>query len=151
MSSKTTSQRTSAFLLALALALPVSAAAQAGETRTYGKPLRGVKPTPLADVLASPEDGRTVRLEGTIAAVCRRKGCWMELRQGESAVHVTFEGYSFFLPKDAAGSDAVLEGKVVVKAPDTDDVKHLKGEGAGEAAAATVSIEASGVELRKGQ
>jgi hypothetical protein len=146
MRSKWTSKRT-AFLLALA----VSAAAEAGETRTYGKPLRGLKPTPLADVLASPEDGRAVRLEGTIAAVCRRKGCWMELRQGESAVHVTFEGYSFFLPKDAAGSDVVLEGKVVVKAPDPDDVKHLKGEGAGDAAAARVSIEASGVEIRKGR
>ena len=127
----------------------MSAASDAGEKQTYGKPLRGLKPTPLADVLASPEAGRPVRLEGTIAAVCRRKGCWMELRQGESAVHVTFEGYSFFLPKDAAGSDVVLEGKVIVKAPDPDDVKHLKGEGAGDAAAARISIEASGVELRK--
>src|SRR5688572_18671210 len=146
MRSKRTSKRTLAVLLALA----VSAAAEAGETRTYGKPLRGLKPTPLADVLASPEEGGTVRLEGTIAAVCRRKGCWMELRQGESAVHVTFEGYSFFLPRDAAG-DAVLEGKVVVKPRDADEVDHLKGEGAGDAAAARVSIEASGVELRKGR
>lgn len=146
MRSKRSSKWT-AFLLALA----VSAAAAAAETQTYGKPLRGLKPTPLADVLASPEDGRTVRLEGTIAAVCLRKGCWMELRQGKRAIHVTFEGYSFFLPKDAAGNEVVLEGKVVVKAPDPADVKHLKGEGAGDAAAARVSIEASGVEIRKGR
>ena len=136
--------RRHAFLVAFAL----STAAWAGEVRTYGKPLRGLKPTPLADVLARPEDGRAVRLEGTIAAVCRRKGCWMELRQGDSAVHVTFEDYSFFLPTDAAG-DVVLEGKVVVKGRDADEVDHLKGEGAGDAAAARVSIEASGVELRK--
>lgn len=136
--------------IAPVIALAVSAAAWAGEALTYGKPLRGLKPTRLADVLASPEDGRTVRLEGTIAAVCKRKGCWMELRQGETAVHVTFEGYSLFVPKDVAGADAVIEGKVVVKAPDADDVKHLKGEGAGDAAAARVSIEASGVEIRKG-
>ena len=138
--------RPHAFLVAFA----VSTAAWAGEVRTYGKPLRGLKPTPLADVLARPEDGRAVRLEGTIAAVCRKKGCWMELRQGGSAVHVTFEDYSFFLPTDAAG-DAVLEGKVVVKRRDADEVDHLKGEGAGDAAAARVSIEASGVELRKGR
>ena len=136
--------------IASLIALAASAAAWAGETESYGKPLRGLKPTSVADVLANPENGRAVRLEGEVAAVCRRKGCWMELRQGESAVHVTFEGYSFFLPKDAAGSDVVLEGKVVVKAPDPDDVKHLKGEGAGDAAGARVSIEASGVELRKG-
>ena len=136
--------------IAVVAALAVSSLGWAGDAKTYGKPLKGLKPTPLADVLARPEDGRAVRLEGKIAAVCRQKGCWMELRQGEAAVHVTFEGYSFFLPKDAAGSDVVLEGKVVVKAPDPDDVKHLKGEGAGDAAAARVSIEASGVELRKG-
>lgn len=132
------------------VALAVAATAWAADARLYGKPLRGLKPTPLADVLAKPEDGRAVRVEGKVAAVCRRKGCWMELRQGESAVHVTFEDYSFFLPKDAAG-DAVLEGKVVVKPRDADEVGHLKGEGAGDAAAARVSIEASGVELRKGR
>ena len=54
MRSKRTSKRTFALLLALA----VCAAAEAGEARTYGKPLRGLKPTPLADVLASPDDGR---------------------------------------------------------------------------------------------
>src|SRR5688572_11586677 len=131
--------------------LAVSSMSWAGEARTYGKPLKGLKPTPLADILAKPENGRVVRVEGKIATVCREKGCWMELRQGEGAgVHVTFEDYSFFVPRDAAGSDAVLEGKVVVKEPDPDDVKHFKGEGAGDAAASRVSIEASGVELRKG-
>jgi uncharacterized protein DUF4920 len=136
--------------IAVAAALAVSSLAGADDAKSYGKPLQGLKPTPLADILAKPENGRAVRVEGKIAAVCREKGCWMELRQGEGAVHVTFEDYSFFVPKDAAGSDAVLEGKVVVKAPHPDDVKHLKGEGAGAAAAARVSIEATGVELRKG-
>ena len=135
---------------AIVAVLAVSSMGWAGEAKTYGKPLKGLKATPLADLLAKPENGRSVRLEGKIGAVCREKGCWMELRQGESAVHVTFEDYAFFVPKDSAGSDAVLEGKVVVKTPDPDDVKHFKGEGAGEAAGARVSIEASGVELRKG-
>ena len=138
--------RTSALLVAFVL----PALAPAGEVTTYGKPLRGLKPTPLADVLANAEDGRTVRLEGKIAAVCKRKGCWMELRQGDRSIHVTFEDYSFFVPKDSAGQDAVIEGKVVVKPPKPDEIDHLKSEGAGEAAAARVSIEASAVELRKG-
>ena len=137
--------------IAVIAVLAASSLGWAGEAKTYGKPLKGLRPTPLADILANPENGRAVRVEGKIAAVCREKGCWMELRQGEgAAVHVTFEDYSFFVHKDSEGSDAVLEGKVVVKAPDPDDVKHLKGEGAGDAAASRVSIEASGVELRKG-
>ena len=135
----------------LVTALAVAGRAGAGEVQKFGKPLQGLKPAPLADVLAKPEDGKAVRLEGKVASVCEKKGCWIELRQGESAVHVTFEGYSFFLPKDSAGSQVVLEGKVMVKEPDPDDVKHLKGEGAGDAAASRVSIEASGVELRPGR
>jgi hypothetical protein len=109
---------------------------------------QGLAPVALADVLAKPEDGKKVRLEGTVEAVCKNKGCWMALRQGDRSVHVTFEGYSFFLPKDAATKKAALEGKVVVKPVDAAHVAHLKGEGAGDGAAAKVSVEAYGVELR---
>lgn len=136
--------KTVALLATLALSTP----AAAGEARSFGKPLQGLKPTPLADVLAKPEAGRAVRLEGKVQAVCQNKGCWLELAQGGSAVHVTFEGYSFFLPKDAAGKDAVLEGKVIVKQPAPREVEHLEAEGAGASAGSRVSIEASGVELR---
>ena len=133
----------------LLAAFVLSALAQAGEARTFGKPLRGLRATPLAEVLAKPEDGRTVRLEGKIGAVCQRKGCWMELTQGGRSVHVSFEGYSFFLPRDASGKDAALEGKVIVKARAPEEVDHLEAEGASDSAAARVSIEATGVELRE--
>jgi hypothetical protein len=133
--------------VSLTCLLSVAALARA-EARTYGKPLRGLAPTNLADVLAKPEAGRVVRLEGTIDKVCRNKGCWLELKQGASSVHVTFEGYSFFVPKDAAGQPVVLEGRVLVKEPARSDVAHKQAEGAGVAAGARVSIEASGVEIR---
>jgi uncharacterized protein DUF4920 len=118
------------------------------EARVFGKPLAGLPAARLADVLAKPKDGEKVRLEGTIEKVCQNKGCWLTLRQGEQRVHVTFEGYSFFVPKDSASRPVVLEGKVVVKEPDPGEVAHLKSEGAGAPAVARVSIEASGVELR---
>jgi hypothetical protein len=133
---------------AVAVLLCCAVAAAADETKTFGKPLKGLPPASLESVLASPEAGKTVRLEGTIEAVCRNKGCWLALRQGERTVHVTFEGYSFFVPKDAAGRSVTLEGKVLVKPPRADEVAHLKSEGAGDAAAARVSIEATGVEIR---
>jgi hypothetical protein len=122
--------------------------APAAEVKTYGKPLKGLKATPVADVLAAADDGSTVRVEGKAETVCKNKGCWVTVRDGAAQIHVTFEGYSFFVPKDSAGKTIALEGKVKVKAPDPTDVAHLKGEGAGDAAAAKVSIEAYGVELR---
>jgi hypothetical protein len=131
-------------LLALAAAVPYASA----ETRTFGKPLTGLAPAALSDVLAKPEDGRQVRLEGTIEKVCQNKGCWLELKQQASSVHVTFENYGFFVPKDSIGKPVVLEGRVIVKEPDPDRVVHVKSEGAGEAAGAKVSIEATGVEIR---
>ena len=133
-----------AAILALAL-LPALASA---EPRTFGKPLQGLPATTVEAVLAKPEAGKAVRLEGTINSVCQNKGCWLTLKQGSRSVHVTFEGYSFFVPKDVSGQPVVLEGKVVVKQPKADEVEHLKKEGAGEAAAGRISIEATGVEVR---
>jgi uncharacterized protein DUF4920 len=136
-------------VIAVSLSCLLTLAAFAGaEARSYGKPLRGLAPTNLADVLAKPEAGRVVRLEGTIDKVCRNKGCWLELKQGKSAVHVTFEGYSFFVPTTSAGQPVVLEGRVLVKEPARGDVAHKQAEGAGASAGARVSIEASGVEIR---
>jgi hypothetical protein len=123
------------------------AAPPATQTQRFGKPLEGRAPDSLEAVLKAPEDGRRVRLEGRIAAVCRNKGCWLELKQGEASVHVTFEGYSFFVPKDSAGREVVLEGKVKVETPKAEEIEHLRGEGA-QRAGASVSIEASGVEIR---
>jgi hypothetical protein len=116
-------------------------------TTLHGKKLRGLPSAKLEDVLARPEAGKEVRLEGTIEKVCQNKGCWLELKQGAKSVHVTFAGYSFFVPKDSAAKPVILEGRVVVKQPSSSDVAHLQGEGAGAAAAATVSIEATGVEI----
>lgn len=136
----------STVLLLTASVLGVAAAGSAAQT--FGKPLQGLAPVALKDVLAKPEAGQVVRLEGTIDKVCKNKGCWLELKQEASSVHVTFEGYSFFVPKDSMGKPVALEGRVVVKQPAAEDVAHLKAEGGGESVGAKVSIEATGVEIR---
>jgi hypothetical protein len=128
----------------LSVALALSAAA---EGRRFGKPLQGLPPSSLDEVLAEPENGRRVRLEGTIERVCEKRGCWLELKEGSRSVHVTFEGYSFFVPRDSAGRAVVLEGRVLVKQPAAGDVAHKKSEGAA-AAGSRVTIEAAGVEIR---
>src|SRR5688572_24682151 len=49
-------------LAAMCLSTPATAADSA--VARFGKPLKGLKPTPLSEVLASAKDGQTVRLEG---------------------------------------------------------------------------------------
>lgn len=134
--------------LTVGLALAPLASWAADAPKTFGKALTGMKPVALADVLASAKDGQAVCLEGTVSTVCQNKGCWMELKQGDQAVHVTFEGYSFFVPKDSAGKAVRLEGRVVVKQPKPEEVEHMRAEGAGTSAASRVQVVATGVELR---
>ena len=137
-------------MLALTLAVMFLAAPAAKDpaVATYGKPLKGLKATPVSEVLASAKNGDTVRIAGKAETVCKKKGCWLTLRDGDASVHVSVDEYSFFVPKDSAGSTVVLEGKVKVEAPDPAHAEHLKAEGAGKAAASKVTVEAYGVEMK---
>jgi hypothetical protein len=135
----------SLFALSLASFLAASVAAA---PQTFGKPLKGLAPTTLAAVLEKPEAGKMVALEGTIKAACQDKGCWITFEQGEKSVHVTFEGYSFFVPKDSAGQKVKLEGRVLIKERSKEEIEHLEGEGA-KGVTAKVSIEATGVVIER--
>jgi len=128
-------------------ALLLTSVLRAEAPRAYGQKLKGLPSARLAEILARPDPGKTVRIEGTIERVCQNKGCWLELKQGTSRIHVTFAGYSFFVPKDSVNENVVVEGRAVVKPADAADVEHKQAEGAGAAAAAPVSFEAVGVEI----
>ncbi|MBX3270299.1 MAG: DUF4920 domain-containing protein [Sandaracinaceae bacterium] len=115
---------------------------------TFGAALdEGLPLTPLSAIVAEPERFRdqVVRTEGEIAQVCQRMGCWMELREGDGPrVRVPMAGHAFFLPRDAVGRHATMQGRVTLR-PLTDDVRaHLESEGA-QATASTLSIDATGV------
>jgi len=125
------------------LAVPAAAGSQ-----TYGKPLQGLAPTTLAAVLEKPEAGKMVALEGVIKTVCQEKGCWLTFEQGGKNVHVSFEGYSFFVPKDSGGQKVKLEGRVLLKERTKEEIEHLEGEGA-KGVTAKVSIEATGVVIER--
>lgn len=133
--------------IALLLVFGSSAAAPAG-ARSFGKPLQGWPKTSLESVLASPQNGQRVRLEGRIEKVCQQKGCWLELKEGERSVLVTFESYSFFVPKASAGREVVLEGRVKLKPRSREEIQHLQAEGASATVTARVEIVASGVQIR---
>ncbi len=134
--------------IALVLLFGLSPSAPAAGSRSFGKPLEGWPKTSLESVLASPQNGERVRLEGRISKVCQQKGCWLELKEGERSVLVTFEGYSFFIPKASAGQEVVLEGRVKLKPRSREEIQHLQAEGGGPAAAARVEVVARGLEIR---
>jgi hypothetical protein len=117
-------------LAAAVLATGPANAANAPAAETFGKPLAGLATVPLAELLKNPDAhaGKTLRTEGSVAAICAKKGCWMTIGDGEKTVRVTFESYGFFVPKDAAGATATLEGVFNVETIPEATAKHYAAE-----------------------
>ena len=90
--------------------------------------------------------------------VCQAKGCWMklDLPDGEQ-VMVKFKDYGFFMPKDIAGQEVIINGKAFVNEMSVDEQQHYAedaGKSAEEVAAIitpkrTYSFEADGVLLKQ--
>lgn len=78
------------------------------------------------------KDSAIVKVEVPIEAVCQKKGCWMDVKVGDDqSMLVKFKDYGFFVPMDAAGKTAVLEGVVRVDTMNVAWLKH-KAEDAGK-------------------
>ena len=71
--------------------------------------------------------GDTVNLKftSTVNEVCKKKGCWMKLDLGkDQETMVRFKDYGFFVPKDIAGKEVVLNGLAFVEEMSVEDQRH---------------------------
>ena len=123
--------------------------AAATSAQAFGDAMDDAIPlTALSEIAAAPEAyaDSVVRTSGQIAQVCQRAGCWMELRDGDDgpAVRVPMAGHAFFIPRDAAGRHATMQGRVVLRELSAEWRAHLESEGAVETASA-LAIVASAV------
>jgi hypothetical protein len=105
-------------------------AAPTGEVLHLGEAFTLASAEPLGPVLAKAQDGETtVRVDGTIAKVCQKKGCWMVIRDGDLEARVVMKDYGFFVPMDAGGKKASIEGVLKVKVFNEAQAKHLAEDG----------------------
>ncbi|MGE0706988.1 MAG: DUF4920 domain-containing protein [Planctomycetota bacterium] len=98
--------------------------------------------------------GRPVRTAGRLQDVCRKKGCWMVLVDHGVEVRVRFKDYSFFVPRDAAGREAIVEGIATETEIPEDLARHYAEEGGDPEAAKKIkgpqkvlAFTATGVEI----
>lgn len=86
-----------------------------------------------------------VKMEAEIEQVCQMKGCWMKLKtDGAEPIRVTFKDYAFFIPKDAAGKKAIVQGVAYKEVLSVDMLKHYAedaGKSKEEIAAITEPVE----------
>jgi len=75
-------------------------------------------------------DSTLVKFSSDINKVCKKKGCWMTLALDDNTEsHVTFKDYSFFVPKDADGKTAIVEGMAYKRVVPVDELQHLAEDG----------------------
>lgn len=132
---------------------PKAATAEAIKPLTqkkFGQPVTEAKATMLTDLVKEPGkfSDQTVRTEGTVSAVCKSMGCWMEITDTSGQAHIKMAGHSFFVPREASGHHAVVQGKVMPSAADKGTCGADDGCGQGSSAKmAKVEIEATGIEF----
>ncbi|WP_299226049.1 DUF4920 domain-containing protein [uncultured Psychroserpens sp.] len=102
-------------------------------------------------------DSVNTKIMAKVDEVCQAKGCWMKLNlENGEQIMVKFKDYGFFMPKDIAGKEVVINGKAFVNEVPVDEQRHY-AEDAGQSAEEiakitepkkTYSFEADGVLLK---
>jgi hypothetical protein len=96
-------------------AAPATGTPSAGGT-VYGAPLADAQVLAIADVVARAQelDGKKVRVEGLVADVCAKRGCWFKVAEENGPAALTFkvEDGAMVFPMDAKGKWAVADGTV---------------------------------------
>ncbi|MCS6901337.1 MAG: DUF4920 domain-containing protein [Myxococcales bacterium] len=132
-----------------ARAIPAAQTTPAAEKKVYGEGVsQDVELVPLATLLQSPERyaEKTIRTEGRVTAVCKSKGCWLEIGDEHSMAHVKLGNHRFFVPRDAAGQHAVVQARVlpqVQKGHCEQEAEEQTGR------VAKIELDATGVELTR--
>jgi hypothetical protein len=129
----------------LTLAVLTGAAIDAAAPEQFGAGVTLEAATPLAAVMANPAafEGRTVRLDGVVTAVCEHEGCWMAFAPADASADATFlvkvdDGVIRF-PVSAKGRRASAQGIIERVGPSAEAQaaarEHASHGGASAAAA----------------
>ena len=101
---------------------------KAGQTGTYGAEfsVEG-EPITLASAMQKAADSEgPYKISGQVEKVCKKKGCWFTFT-GEGVdqpVRVKMQDYSFFVPRNSDGGEAVVEGTLKKRVVPQKEAQH---------------------------
>ncbi len=85
------------------------------EQRVFGKGVSSEDTIAISELLAHPGDylGKTVRVQGPVVGVCKKRGCWMDLGSDKEFQKITIkvEDGEIVFPVDCLGDWAIAEGE----------------------------------------
>lgn len=73
-------------------------------------------------------DSLSVKVKGKVEEVCQAKGCWMNIMPEQADAEgmvVKFKDYGFFVPKDIAGREVIMQGYAFREVTPVDELQHL--------------------------
>ncbi|MCF8246447.1 MAG: DUF4920 domain-containing protein [Saprospiraceae bacterium] len=117
----------STFLWACGGNQPADTTAQTGQPQTFGEAITTDGAVSMAEMVAKLQglDSVQVKVKGKVESVCQTKGCWVNLHDDQAGdVFVKFKDYGFFLPKDIAGREVVMDGYAFRETTSVEDLKH---------------------------
>ena len=98
--------------------------------KSFGKEIisdDAIAATSMAEHYKSMKVGDSIdsKMSAKVDEVCQAKGCWMKLslENGEQ-VMVKFKDYGFFMPKDIAGKEVIINGLAFVNEVPVDEQRH---------------------------
>lgn len=118
----------------LAVAAVVAASSMAAAQK-FGGPVNVAEPTKVSDLHASPERfvGKTIRVDGVIAAVCQMEGCWVAVKDAKTDQTVRFQAEhdgKVAFPITSKGKAGSFQGEFVkIGADDHEAKSHAHAEG----------------------
>lgn len=99
-----------------------------GETKHFGDRFTVIEPpvTLASAIEKSGEHAGPYKVEATVEKVCKKKGCWFTLNgEGiDKPVRVRMKDYGFFVPRNADGALAIVEGEVTAREIPQDEAQH---------------------------
>lgn len=136
------------FALAFFATLPILAGDNGTE---YGAGITLDEAVAVETLLGSPDDylGKTVRIDGVITGVCKKRGCWMQVTDPDTGngVRIKVDDGVIVFPYEAMGKKATAEGvfDAIVLSPEQVKARaeaqaaahdHAEGESCDKAGAA---------------
>ncbi|HEA28490.1 MAG TPA: DUF4920 domain-containing protein [Leeuwenhoekiella sp.] len=100
----------------------------------YGEDFMNVKtlsPDQVGDIYSNLKPGDTVNVtfKAPVQAVCKEKGCWMQVDVGNTEpVMVRFKDYGFFVPMDIENKEVTVHGRAFIAEVGVEEQRHLAAD-----------------------
>ncbi len=120
----------------------------AGKSASFGEPMKlsSWQTVPIEHVFADMDryEGKTVRVAGTVAKVCEKKGCWLQMTDDDASqtmfVKFTCPVEGRLIPMDAIGHPVIVEGVVTTEEMSQEEARHM-AEDSGKSEAEIAKID----------